>query len=94
MALVAELGGSYQTAEASNWHRGLFGSDLQNLVLVNLADCDQVDDFLGRVAASPMLETLVVGGDAFNDQHLRRLQGTPSLRHLVLDSTSVTDWDG
>jgi internalin A len=105
MALVARLGGTYQTAEASNWHkiavetcdfiagtrRRLFGSDLQNLVLVNLMDCDAADDYIGAVAGSPKLETLVVGGEAFGDEHLRQLQGATLLRHLVLDSTSVTD---
>ncbi len=90
-ALIAELGGSYQTAEASGWHRRLFGSSLQNLVLVNLADCDRPEDYINPVAGLPKLETPVVGGEAFTDRHLSRLHGAASLRHLVLDSTAVTD---
>jgi hypothetical protein len=89
-ALIARLGGSYQTAEASSWHRRLFGSSLQNLVLVNLADCDSPEVYLDAVADLPELATLVVGGQAFTDQHLRRLHSARSLRHVVLVSTNVT----
>ncbi len=91
MALVEKLGGSYQTAEASSWHRRLFGRDLQNLALVNLADCNVPEQYIDALASLPEVETLVVGGEAFSDQHLGRLHGAASLRHLVLDSTAVSD---
>jgi hypothetical protein len=90
-ALVEQLGGSYQTAEASKWHRRLFGDDLQNLVLVNLADCDVPDRYIEAIADLPQLETLAVGCETFTDQHLGQLHRTASLRYLVLDSTSVSD---
>jgi hypothetical protein len=90
-ALVEELGGRYETAEASAWHRRLFGGDLRNLVLVDLADIDAPERYIEAVARLPELETLVVGGEAFTDEHLGKLRGTASLRHLVLDSTSVSD---
>jgi hypothetical protein len=91
MALIEQLGGSYETAEASEWHRRLFGSDLQNLVLVNLADCDVPDRYIEALAALPQLETLAVGGEAFADGHLDQLRHTATLRYLVLDSTAVSD---
>jgi internalin A len=90
-ALIEQLGGSYQTAQASSWHRRLFGSDLQNLVLVNLADCDVPDRYIDAVADLPQLETLAVGGEAFTDRHLSRLRGNASLRYLVLDGAGVSD---
>jgi hypothetical protein len=90
-ALIAELGGTYQTAAASAWHRQLFGSDLQNLVLVNLADSNAPELYIKALAGLPALETLVVGGEAFHDEHLSRLRATASLRYLVLDSTGVSD---
>jgi hypothetical protein len=71
MALVAQFGGSCQTADASDWHRRLFGGNLQNIVLVDLLDCDKADEYIGPVAGSPRLETLLVGGDTFGDEHLR-----------------------
>src|SRR5438132_8923321 len=74
MELVQRLGGSFHTAEAESWQRRLFGADFQNLTLVNLADSDEVDRYLPYVAHLPRLETLVVGGDAFTDEHLGRLR--------------------
>ncbi len=90
MDLIASLGGSFHTGEATSWQRRLFGDDFQNLTLVNLADCNEVDRYLPAVGRLPCLETLVVGGDAFTDAHLHRLR-LPKLAWLVLDSTAVSD---
>jgi hypothetical protein len=88
--VIKQVYGTCQTSEARSWHRWLLGDDLRNITLADLADCDQVDRYLPHVASLPCLETLVVGGDAFHDGHLQRLQ-TPMLQQLVLDSTSVSD---
>jgi Leucine-rich repeat (LRR) protein len=90
MKLIEHLGGSYQTVAAPGWLRTLFGQDFQNITLVNLADCDTPAAYLGQVAALPALETLVVGGQEFTDEHLRPLHRVSTLRGLVLDSTDVT----
>src|SRR5262245_55767647 len=91
LQLIEQLGGTYQTAEAPRWLRRLNGEDFQNITVVNLADCDRPDDYIDAVAALPALETLVVGGLAFTDDHLRRLGRSATLRNLVLDSTGVSD---
>jgi hypothetical protein len=88
MRLIERLGGTYETVEAPKWLR-LYGDDFQNISLVNLADCDQPDEYVGPIAALPALETLVVGGLQFSDDHLRQLEGLATLDDLVLDSTSV-----
>jgi internalin A len=91
MTLVEKLGGSYKTAQAGPWLRRLYGQDFQNVTLVNLADCDDPAAYLDQVTALPALETLVVGGPAFTDDHLRRLHKLTTLSGLILDSTNVTD---
>jgi hypothetical protein len=90
MALVEQLGGRYQTVAAQKWLRHLFASDFQNIAFVDLADCDEPKLFLDAITALPCLETLVVGGENFTDDHLRRLHQISSLRGLVLDSTDVS----
>ncbi len=90
MALVERLGGSYQSQPASKWMSRLAGQGLGDLTLVNLADCDQPDEYVAAVARLPRLEILVVGGQAFGDEQIAQLSGTKSLRWLILDSTSVS----
>jgi len=91
MNLIQELGGNYQATAAETWQRWLFGDDCQNVTVVNLADCDKVDEYLPHIQRLPRLETLAVGGDAFTKDHLERLGPMTSLRGLVLDSTAVTE---
>jgi hypothetical protein len=90
LEVVQKLGGRAVTAEAGPWQRRLLGADLQNITLIDLADCHQVDEYLPHVATLPCLQTLVLGGEEFTDDHLRRLR-LPRLTGLVLDSTSVSD---
>jgi Leucine-rich repeat (LRR) protein len=91
MNLVKELGGTYVTAASDSWQHRLLGGDHQDLVLINVADCDEPDKYLAAIASLPRLQTLVVGGDNFTDTHLRRLGDVSTLTGLVLDSTEVTD---
>lgn len=88
-ALIEQLGGSCQTAEASPWLR-LLGS-MQNITRVKLADCNDPDAYLAQIAELPAIELLIVGGLAFTDEHATRLHRMRSLRGLILDSTSVSD---
>lgn len=92
MALIKELGGSFKTeADGPVWIRDWFGADnFQNVVLVDLADCDDPEKYLGQITSLPRLETLVVGGLTFADEHLSRLERLRTLNGLVLDSTTVT----
>ena len=60
-------------------------------MLVDLADCDDPEEYLSQIAVLPCLETLVVGGLTFTDEDLDRLKNIDTLLRLVLDSTSVTD---
>jgi hypothetical protein len=91
MAVIEKLGGRYQTVEADAWLRRLLDSDLQNVTLVDLADCDEPAEYLDYIVDLPRLSTLVVGGPAFADEHLDRLGRLGSLRLLVLDGARVTD---
>jgi hypothetical protein len=91
LALVEQLGARCQTEIAPGWLRRILGGDLQNIVLLDLSDCDEPDRYIEPVAALPDVHTLVVGGPAFGDEHLRRLRGLTSLRWLILDTTSVTE---
>src|SRR5947209_4191745 len=91
MELIQSLGGSYETSPPQKWQAWYFGGDYQNLIHVNLADCDQTDRFVAAVAGLPRLETLVVGGESFGDEQLQQLRQLSSLHVLMLDSTSVSD---
>ncbi len=93
MAAIERAGGSYQAVPAGPaWLRRLFGEDaFRNVTLVNVADCDEPAAYIDHIAALPALETLVVGGLAFADEHLRQLHGVTTLSGLVLDCTEVTD---
>jgi hypothetical protein len=93
MAAIERAGGSYQASPAGPaWLRRLFGEDsFRNVTLVNVADCDEPAEYLDHVARLPALETLVVGGPDFTDEHVQRLHGLTTLTGLVLDCTVVTD---
>jgi hypothetical protein len=90
MNLIKELGGTYESTAAEGWQRRLFGSEYENLTVVNLADCDKVDEYLPHVSRLPHLETLVVGGEGFTDDQLQRLDCPQTLKDVVFDSTSVS----
>ena len=93
MKLIEELGGSYKTELGGPaWMRDWFGPDnFQNIVLVDVADCDDPEKYLGQIVSLPCLETLVVGSRNFTDEHLSRLERLTTLIGLILDSTTVTD---
>jgi Leucine-rich repeat (LRR) protein len=91
MAMIEQLNGTYQTADAPTWLRFVFGSDFQVVTVVNLADCDEPDEYLDAVASLPALKTLAVGGRSFADEQLARLGSIKTLTGLVLDTASVTD---
>ena len=78
------------SVEAPTWIPR-FGHNLRKIVLVDVADRDDPEEYLAALAALPAFETLVVGGPQFGDQQLRRLHGRQILRSLVLDCTDVTD---
>jgi hypothetical protein len=67
------------------------GQNFQNVTLVDLGDCDDPAAYLDSITRLPCLETLVVGGERFGDEHLRRLKRIASLRALLLDSSGVTE---
>jgi hypothetical protein len=90
LELVEELGGSYQTVASESWERWLFGKTSQNIVLVDLGDCDEPHAYLRQIAALPRVETLAVGGPTFGDAELRQLRRLAPLRSLVLDTTAVS----
>jgi hypothetical protein len=89
MEVIKQLGGTFETTEAATWQRRLFGKDFQNITRVDLAYCDDVDEYFRHIAVLPHLERLTVGGANFGDEHLSRLD-LPSLQQLVLDSTRET----
>src|SRR5262245_15576908 len=67
MKLIKQLGGTYESTAAESWQRWLLGSEAQNVTVVNLADCDKVDEYLPHVIRLPRLQRLVVGGEAFTE---------------------------
>ncbi len=71
MALIKELGGRYTTEPGGPvWMRDWFGADnFQNIVLVDVADCDDPEKYLGQVASLPRLESLVVGSQKFTGKY-------------------------
>jgi hypothetical protein len=91
MEFIQRLGGTYEAGEATAWQRRLFGADFQNLTLANVADLDEPAAYLPRIERLPCLEILAVGGQAFGDEHLLRLQPLTTLRQLLLDSTEVSE---
>jgi hypothetical protein len=89
-ALIARLGGSYQTREGGNWWLRLFGRT-HNIIEVDISKCDHPDAYVAAIAELPAIEMLVVGGPTFKDEHAQQLQRLRTLRCLVLDTTSVSN---
>src|SRR5436305_672385 len=90
MAVITNFGGSYKTEDAVGWVRYL-DKDAQDVVVVDLADCDRPDEYWPHLARLPRLRTLVIGGHSVGDEQVAALGRVGSLRGLVLDSTLVTD---
>jgi hypothetical protein len=91
MVVIKHLNGRYQSTAPPQWQRRIYRGDYQRITLVDLRDCDEPDEYIGAIEGMPYLETLVVGGELFTDDHLRRLRRIKSLRNLVLDTTGVSD---
>ncbi len=89
--LIERLGGTWQAQEAPAWESRVAGFPLRNVTLVNLADCDQPDDYLDSITSLPSLQVLVVGGQNLADEHVAKLAASESLRWLVLDSAAAGD---
>ena len=62
----------------------------QDVVHVDLADVEFDQESLDRVLRLPRLQSLIVGGEDFSDEHLARLAALDSLEVLILDTTGVT----
>ncbi len=90
LRLLESLGATVEAEAASDWIYRLALGDGRNLTLVNVADCDSPDEYIGAVARLPRLRTLVVGGPNFCDEHLAQLRRLSTLEYLVLDSTVAT----
>jgi hypothetical protein len=90
MAVITKLGGSYKTDDATGWVRYL-DKNAQDVVVVDLADCDKLDEYLPHLVRLPKLRTLVVGGHSVGDEQIASLGRVGSLKGLVLDSTLVTN---
>src|SRR5262245_37032503 len=90
MAAITKFGGSYKTEDAAGWVRYL-DKNAQDVVVVELADCDKPDEYIPHLVRLPKLRTLVVGGHSVGDEQVVTLGRIGSLRGLVLDSTKVTD---
>src|SRR2546421_6910782 len=60
MTVITKLGGTYKTEDATGWIRYL-ERNAQDVVVVDLADCDRPDEYLPQLARLPRLRTLVVG---------------------------------
>src|SRR5438552_1753583 len=65
---IQRLGAGYYTA--ATWQSRLFGNDFLRVTLVKLADCDTPQEYVTELADLSFLETLVVGGANFTDDHL------------------------
>jgi hypothetical protein len=93
IAAIERAGGHVQTTvTVPRWVCRAYNEEsLQNVVLVNVADCDDPAAYVDQVASLPRIETLVVDGKRFTDGPLRRLHRLVSLRGLVLDTTSISD---
>jgi hypothetical protein len=89
MQTIRRLRGEYEAR--ATWQSRWFGDGTFRVEVVKLADCDQPQEYLAQLAELPFLETLVVGGRNFTDEHLGALHRIRSLRALILDSTSVSN---
>src|SRR5258705_2951008 len=72
MAFITKLGGSYKTEDATGWVRYL-DKNAQDVVVVDLADCDKPDEYLPQLTRLPKLRALVVGGFAVKDKQVTAL---------------------
>jgi hypothetical protein len=90
MAVITKLGGTYKTEDATGCVR-YFDRNAQDVVVVDLADCDKPDEYLPHLARLPRLRSLVIGGHSVGDEQVAALGRIGSLHRLVLDSTLVTD---
>ena len=63
---------------------------MRNITLVNLADCDEPEEYIQQISTLPCLVTLVVGGEHFADEHLAAIQQVQTLRLLALESAPVS----
>src|SRR6266571_1484350 len=77
--LIGELGGRCQTGAAANWLRWLYGDGLQDIILVDVANCDDPEAYLDELIRLPSVRTLVVGGPRFTDEHLARFSDLNTL---------------
>jgi hypothetical protein len=92
MAAIEKAGGSYETVPGGPaWLRRVVGeSSFQNVVFVNVADCGDPAEYIDYVVNLPALETLVVGGQSFADEHLQQFHAVATLQGVVLDCTEVS----
>src|SRR6476661_1008326 len=72
MAVITKLGGTYKTEDATGSVRYL-DKNSQDVVVVDLADCDKPDEYLLHLARLPRLRTLVVGGHSVGDEQVAAL---------------------
>jgi len=93
MNKFSRIGATCQTRAGGNpLLRIVMGDELfQDIIQLDVSDCDDPNLYLAQVERLPHLSTLTVGGSEFTDNHLQRLRELDSLRVLALDSTSVSD---
>src|SRR5262245_31985140 len=72
MGDITKTGGTYKTEVATGWVRYL-DKNAQDVVVVDLADCDQPDEYLPHLVILPKLRTLVVGGHSVGDEQAAAL---------------------
>jgi hypothetical protein len=90
VTVIKKLGGTIETVSATGWIRYLQKS-AQDVVVVDVSDCDQPHEYLPHLGRLPFLHTLVVGGHECDDRMLNALAALQGLRTLVLDSTRVSN---
>lgn len=91
MSVLEDLDASYTTKSGPAWvARLIWSDDVQVVVSVNLVDASDPNQYLEHLLRLRELETLLVGGPKFRDEHLDRIGRMKSLRRLVLDSTGVS----
>ena len=90
---IRELGGSLQTEIGDRaWLQDWFGEEyVQDIVFVDLGDCEISEACVWQLAALPKLQTLVIGGKGFADHDLAQFNSSYGLKFLILDSTNATE---
>src|SRR6476620_11267790 len=78
MATITRLGGTYKTEDAVGWIKYL-DKNVQDVVVVDLADCDKPDEYLPHLARLPKLRSLVLGGHSVGDEQVASLGRVGSL---------------